>query len=94
MLIGVPNKHFEVDMAAGATPHFHNAMGVSVIEIGAKEFMCIGSKPPFDHPHVFIDMGAATETVCPYCSTLYRFNPGLKAGESIPAEAAWHDQAA
>jgi uncharacterized Zn-finger protein len=94
MLIGLRNKHFEVDMASGATPHFHNEMGVSSIEIGAREFMCIGSKPPFDHPHVFLDMGTGTETVCPYCSTLYKFNPGLAAGESIPPEAAWHDQAA
>ena len=80
-------------MATGATPHFQNDMGLSAIEIGAKEFMCIGAKPPFDHPHVFIDMGAASETICPYCSTLYRYNASLKADESRPAEAAWHDAA-
>ncbi len=27
--------------------------------------MCIGALPPFDHPHVFIDMGAASEAICP-----------------------------
>jgi hypothetical protein len=56
--------------------------------------MCIGALPPFDHPHIFIDMGADTETVCPYCSTLYRFNPKLRPEESIPAQAAWTDRAA
>jgi uncharacterized Zn-finger protein len=77
-------------MAQAATPHFHNDMGLPAIEVGAREFMCVGAKPPFDHPHVFIDMGAATETICPYCSTLYKFNPALAAGEARPAEAAWH----
>jgi uncharacterized Zn-finger protein len=41
-------------MATGATPHFHNTMGAPKIQIGAKEFMCIGAMPPFDHPHVFL----------------------------------------
>ena len=50
--------------------------------------------PPFDHPHIFIDMGADTEAVCPYCSTLYKHNPKLGLTESIPANAHWHDQAA
>lgn len=82
------------NMASGATPHFQNSMGVTSIEIGAKEFMCIGALPPLDHPHVFIDMGAATETICPYCSTLYRYNGKLTAEASKPAEAAWHEAVA
>jgi uncharacterized Zn-finger protein len=81
-------------MAAGATPHFQNSMGLSAIEVGSREFMCIGAKPPHDHPHVFIDMGAADEIVCPYCSTLYKFNNSLGAGNATPAEATWHDEAA
>jgi uncharacterized Zn-finger protein len=32
-------------------------LGVQVIEIGAKKFMCMGALPPQDHPHVFCDMG-------------------------------------
>ncbi len=52
-------------MAAGATPHFHNTMGVPKIEIGAREFMCIGAKPPFDHPHVFLDMGHRMKSCVP-----------------------------
>jgi uncharacterized Zn-finger protein len=84
----------ECDMASGSTPHFHNSAGVPVIEIGTREFMCIGARPPFDHPHIFIDMGDDEETVCPYCSTLYRFNPSLAASEAKPAEARWTDEAA
>ncbi len=81
-------------MASGATPHFHNAMGVTTIEVGSREFMCMGALPPFDHPHVFIDMGADSEAICPYCSTVYRFSVELASGEARPAEAAWHDEAA
>ena len=81
-------------MASGGTPHFHNTMGLAVIEVGAREFMCIGAYPPHDHPHVFLDMGGADEMVCPYCSTLYKFNAGLKPDAASPAEARWLDQAA
>ncbi|HWN50718.1 MAG TPA: zinc-finger domain-containing protein, partial [Xanthobacteraceae bacterium] len=48
-------------MADRIVPHFHNDAGVAVIEIGAKEFMCVGALPPFDHPHIFLDMGGDTE---------------------------------
>ena len=81
-------------MASGTTPHFHNDMGLPKIEIGAREFMCVGAKPPFDHPHVFLDMGAADEIVCPYCSTLYSHNGRLARGSANPGEAVWHDEAA
>ena len=59
-------------MADRVVPHFHNTPGVAVIEIGAHEFMCEGEVAPFDHPHVYLDMGDATEIICPYCSTLFR----------------------
>ena len=81
-------------MAGGATPHFHNTMGVAAIEIGAREFMCMGALPPFDHPHVFLDMGRGSEIICPYCSTLYKFDASFAAGEARPAEAGWHDETA
>ena len=55
-------------MAQSNIPHFHNTAGHNVIEIGVKEFMCIGASAPFDHPHVFLDMGSGTDVVCPYCS--------------------------
>jgi len=78
-------------MAHAGTPKFHNDMGASVIEIGAREFECVGARPPFDHPHVFLDMGDETELVCPYCSTLYRHDPKLGHGASRPPEAAHTD---
>jgi uncharacterized Zn-finger protein len=73
-------------------PHFHNTAGVAVIEIGAREFMCVGELPPFDHPHVFLDMGDATEIICPYCSTLFRHDAALAPGAARPAECALADQ--
>ena len=75
-------------MADNIVPHFHNEPGASVIEIGAKEFMCVGAKPPFDHPHVFLDMGDDSEIICPYCSTLYRFDPALDPHAARPEACA------
>ncbi len=80
-------------MAGSAIPHFQNTSGHRVIEIGVKEFMCVGANPPFDHPHVFLDMGDENERVCPYCSTLYRYNATLKPAETKP-EGCIFDQAA
>ena len=81
-------------MSDNIVPHFHNTPGVPVIEIGAHEFMCVGAIPPFDHPHVFLDMGDASEIICPYCSTLYRHEASLKPAESRPAECALREQEA
>ena len=76
-------------MADIGIPHFHNDPGVPVIHLGSREFMCIGAKPPFDHPHVFLDMGSDDEIICPYCSTLFRYRAGLNAGAAEPAECLW-----
>jgi uncharacterized Zn-finger protein len=81
-------------MADKIVPHFLNDPGVSVFEIGAREFMCVGARPPFDHPHVFLDMGDDSDIICPYCSTLYRHDPALKAGETRPEGCAYIDKAA
>ncbi len=81
-------------MAHGSTPHFHNSQGLRSIEVGSKEFMCVGALPPFDHPHIFIDMGKETEAVCPYCSTLYVYNAELGAGHANPASAVFEAHAA
>ena len=78
-------------MADRIVPHFHNDAGVAVIEIGAKELMCVGALPPFDHPHVFLDMGDDTEIICPYCSTLFRLDPALAPHAARPAECALPD---
>lgn len=76
-------------MSGGAIPHFQNDAGNRSIEIGVKTFMCVGANPPFDHPHVFLDMGADVEKVCPYCSTLYRYNSTLSAEETLPKGARY-----
>jgi uncharacterized Zn-finger protein len=81
-------------MAGGIIPHFQNDQGHAAIEIGVKEFMCVGATSPYDHPHVFLDMGADDEKVCPYCSTLYRYNAALAADVTIPAGCAYIDRAA
>ena len=81
-------------MAVKSVPHFHNSAGLAVIHVAAREFMCIGALPPFDHPHVFLDMGGDAEIVCPYCSTLYRYLDGLAPAMSAPAEALFIDDKA
>ena len=84
----------ETAMAGGSIPHFQNDAGHPAIEIGVREFMCVGANPPFDHPHIFIDMGDESEAVCSYCSTLYRYSPKLKANETDPPGCVYVDQAA
>jgi uncharacterized Zn-finger protein len=79
-------------MADHVVPHFHNDAGVPIIEIGSREFMCVGANPPFDHPHVFLDLGNDNEIICPYCSTLYRYSADLGAGEARPPECVLKDK--
>jgi len=81
-------------MADHVVPHFQNTSGHDSVAIGAREFMCIGANPPFDHPHVFLDMGGEAEVVCPYCSTLYKFDKTLQATESSPSDCSWTPVAA
>ncbi len=75
-------------MSEHSTPHYHNQPGVSQVRVGAKEFMCVGALPPFDHPHVFLDMGASNEAVCPYCSTHFVYDASLHGGVD-PAECLY-----
>ncbi len=76
-------------MAHQVVPHFRNDDGVETIRIGVKEFMCIGATPPFDHPHVFLDMGTDSETVCPYCSARYVYDAAIAPGTADPAGCVW-----
>lgn len=71
-------------MAGQSVPHYQNEAGVEKIEIGVREFKCMGAFPPFDHPHIFIDLGDSDDAVCGYCSTIFRYNPKLRADETIP----------
>jgi hypothetical protein len=41
------------------------------------------------HPHIYLKIGDAGEIVCPYCSTLFRFDPSLGANEADPADCAY-----
>jgi hypothetical protein len=45
----------------------------------------MGARAPFDHPHVYLDMGDDGQILCPYCSTLYIYDPRLTADQSDPA---------
>ncbi|MFN3867736.1 MAG: zinc-finger domain-containing protein [Hyphomicrobiaceae bacterium] len=74
-------------MAAGVIPHLANDKGVEKIFVGVKELNCMGARPPFDHPHVYLDMGSDGQILCPYCSTLYVYDGRLHADESDPANA-------
>jgi uncharacterized Zn-finger protein len=85
------NPGYNKTMSDEIIPHFQNDPGVPVIEIGAKKFKCVGATPPYDHPHVFCDMGDDAEYVCPYCSTLYRFDPALAPNAARPPECALRD---
>jgi len=71
-------------MAASLIPHLANDRGVEKIAVGVKEFQCMGARPPFDHPHVYLDMGADTQILCPYCSTLYAYDARLTPNASEP----------
>jgi uncharacterized Zn-finger protein len=73
----------------GGIPHFHNDVGAPVIHVGSKEFMCIGARPPFDHPHIFIDMGSDDDAICGYCGTHFKYKPSLGVGQADPAECLW-----
>ena len=73
-------------MADKVVPHFANDIGAEKVTIGVKEFQCMGARPPYDHPHVFLDMGADSQVLCPYCSTLYVYDSRLAATESDPAD--------
>ncbi len=81
-------------MAASLVPHFANDKGAEKIFVGVKELQCMGARAPFDHPHVFLDMGVDNQVLCPYCSTLYLHDERLAATESDPADCLVVDKAA
>ena len=75
-------------MSDHSTPHYHNQPGLAQVRVGAREFMCIGAPPPFDHPHIFIDMGADHDAICPYCSTHFVHVASLR-GHADPVECEY-----
>jgi uncharacterized Zn-finger protein len=71
-------------MASSPVPHLANDPGVEKIFVGVRELNCMGARPPFDHPHVYLDMGDDGQILCPYCSTLFLYDPRLTADQSDP----------
>jgi uncharacterized Zn-finger protein len=71
-------------MADQLVPHFANDKGAEKIYIGVREFQCMGARPPYDHPHVYLDMGTDSQILCPYCSTLYVYTPSLESSQTEP----------
>lgn len=65
--------------------HFHNEPGVPTIRVRVREFMCTGQRPPFDHPHIYIDMGGDSDAICGYCATRFVYDPTL-GNACAPAE--------
>ena len=78
-------------MADHSIAHFHNEPGVPTIRVQVRELMCIGAKPPFDHPHIFIDMGGDNEAICSYCSTRFVYDDTIP-GVCVPPECELADQ--
>lgn len=71
-------------MASTVVPHFANDGGSDRIKVGVHELNCMGARPPYDHPHVYLDMGADGEILCPYCSTVYQYDGSLAATDTEP----------
>ena len=71
-------------MAASLVPHLANDQGVEKIYVGVSELKCMGARRPYDHPHVYLDMGGDSQILCPYCSTLYIHDERLHADETDP----------
>jgi uncharacterized Zn-finger protein len=74
-------------MAEHVVPHFHNDVRRRVSRSARRSSCASARTPPFDHPHVFCDMGDDNEFICSYCSTLYRYNPEAPADSRSAANA-------
>ncbi len=72
---------YRMDLSASVSPgrfsKLRNDDGIAEIQIGMREFECIGASPPHDHPHVYLNMGLSESMLCPYCATAFRFAPAL-----------------
>ena len=78
-------------MARDDYAKFKNDQGVPEIRIGVKEFKCAGATAPHDHPHIYLEMGAANTILCPYCATLFRYDPRLGPLEANPPDCVYLD---
>ena len=62
-----------------------NDEGLLEIGVGAKNFMCIGTSPPHDHPHLYLIMPDSGSIRCLYCNTNFLYNSDLQPHETEPA---------
>ena len=83
--------HWQDTMARDGYAKFKNDQGVPEIRIGIKEFKCAGASAPQDHPHIYLGMGAADTILCPYCATLFRYDPQLGPLEVDPPDSVFPD---
>ena len=60
--------------------------------LAAASSSAFGDKPPQDHPHIYLKIGDASEIICPYRSTLSRFDPSLGEHQADPADRAYGDR--
>ena len=77
-------------MADPIVPYYVNDVGSENIRVAHKKLKCMGASPPLDHPHVFLDMGAENQVICPYCSTLYVYDDTLEDFATDPAGCAFN----
>ena len=52
-------------MADALVPHLANDLGAEKIYVGVKELQCMGARPPFDHPHIYLDTVSYTHLTLP-----------------------------
>jgi uncharacterized Zn-finger protein len=70
-------------------PVLCNDRAAPEIRVGVREFNCIGAAPPNDHPHVYLAMGDHEVILCTYCSTRFRFDPGLDPLATDPPDCLY-----
>jgi len=72
------------------------AAPLSMMPMMSDSFMMklLAVSPPQDHPHIYIDMGAADTILCPYCGTRFRFDPRLTPFDADPPDSFFGDQSA
>ena len=78
-------------MAGDGYARFKTDRGIAEIRIGVKQFKCAGASAPHDHPHIYLDMGAADAILCTYCATLFRHDPRLGPREADPPDCVFAD---
>ncbi len=73
----------------GCFAKLRNDNGIKEIQIGMKEFECIGATLPHDHPHIYLNMGLSNVILCPYCATQFRYNTALAPGGVMPEDCLY-----